>query len=477
MDIPLEMNRGLFLISSVNPRVVYINRDLFRHIPETISYIIQMHQRDCAASVSLSDQNTLVLYFDNPVDSFSRVESNRKGISGFLCLKIFTREYPTAEIYNVCTAEERRGKGVMKSIMSSLLIDLQREIPNVRIWLGIDLNNPQKNMLVDFYVNLGFSSTNVDTITPSGTKPGFPFLSLYYQKSKDAAYEINKAKKAISNYICSNSPIHISIDLINQIREYIGKDVEYGGIIGLRKNRNNVYEAEIPLVVRGSPLNVNTPNHYITWHTHPNICYPILQCFIGWPSGQDMATIFRIYQSGNIGHFVFAAEGIYFTALTHNMMRLYKSMSDNCRNTIEMVISFVFTGMESKRSILDNPEEMKLRIDCLRKYNNINCYTYPTNIQIRTILEMVTFINATSLQSIHNMGIPYTNQLLQNVFNELQQAVDLSGIQLDVPIFITRFKYYKDIDREGLTIGDVNYVMPPNNSACPLPSKYEDFAF
>lgn len=480
MDVPSEMDRKLFLISSVNPRVVYINRDLFHRIPNTANYIIQMHQRDCGGSVNLSDQNTLALYFDTPVYSFSRVESNYSKILGFLNVKFYSRgQYLFAEIYNVCTDGERRGEGVMKSIMSSLLIDLPREIPNVRIWLGIALNNPNKDMLVEFYVKLGFSSTSVDTITPSGTNPGFPFLSLYYQKSNNAAYEINKAKTTISNYLCSNIPIHISIDLINKIKgQYIsGQDEEYGGLIGLRKNRNNVYEADIHKIIRGTRDETPIPFYYITWHTHPNFCYRTKLCFIGWPSGQDMVMAFRRYQEGQIGHFLFAAEGIYFTALNPNMMRLYKNMSDNCRNTIEMVISFVFGSMESKRSVLDDPTELQRRLECLQRYNNIDCYTYHTNNQERTITEMVTFINTTSLQSIYNMGIPYTNQLLQNVYNELQQAIDLSGIQLDVPIFITRFRYYKDIDSEGLTIGDVKYFMPPNNSVCPLPDYTAHFAF
>lgn len=99
-----------------------------------------------------------------------------------------------AEIYDVCTASQKRNKGYMTELMQELISTLTDR----NLWLAVKFTHPYYDKIVNFYSKLGFGNPVLTEKTPQGNQLAHPVLSLSYpstqhpQKIQIKAEEIKK---------------------------------------------------------------------------------------------------------------------------------------------------------------------------------------------------------------------------------------------------------------------------------------------
>jgi hypothetical protein len=474
--LPTRTQSKNFIISPSNNKVMYIYSDLFQKMPITLKYIRNLSRESCGVELgNLCQQNpcntSLVIYLN--YDGYNITPPNIENgglyqyILGFLTVEL----YPGyGEIYNVCTLKEARGKGVMTSIFRSLLKDVPRE----KIWLGIDLKNPSLYDVLRLYVSVGFKESQIQYITPAGKFPTFPFLSLTYIKGdsiypsdSDVATEVNRGRGLIENYkqtgggLCTIKT-YIKPNLISGIRDnYIGEKVEYGGIMGATRE-NNMYILGLAAPLRGSEktFTVDIKPYYITWHTHPYICYHNDRCYIGWPSGRDMALLLRLYIQGMLAHFLYTLEGVYFIQLHPTMMQYLKLLPRSCIDDISTIVEYYFGHLEEFRKVEYDDERLK----CLKFADPTLCLTYDSSKKHSSIGTMMDTINNTTLYELLNRhsSNPETEQILKRS----RACVDSDAVKR-FPIFRGRYTPMSQALKEGIYT-NIEYLIAPTNPACPI---------
>ena len=485
-----------FNISPYNSNVIYIYSSLFTTMPNTVSKVRQMHKDYCKMDVVLCQQNpcnsTLAIYLDGigsgpvtPRDIETKLYQN---IRAFLTIEINPDH---AEIYNVCTDERYRGQGIMTKILESVLFD----IPLNRVWVGIDMNNPIRDDVFRLYSYVGFDFVGIQKITPSGNFPSFPFLAMEYIKGKSLPKNqytvdiiLSNTQKIINDYM--NSIIatgnyergglckirtYIRGDLIYNIKEhYINKNVEYGGLMGIKNIGGNLYLLGLGAITKGTVVKgaftVNLPNYYINWHTHPSICYTENKCYIGWPSGQDMSILISQYPQGLLAHVLFSIEGIYFLQLSPEMMLLLQVLDTACVSYLADLIRYFFTDLEDFRKAKYDPE----RIKCLEERNDIDCLTYDSRQKHMSLQTIINIIQTTTLSFLLNSRV---DPKVQNVIDRSGECARvgmarLKEKDLNINIFRVQYTSMEDAITNGGIYTDIEYYMAPVESTC-SPPDYE----
>ena len=477
-----------FRISSTNHHVIYINNSLFGRMKNTVNQVKNIYKKNCGIELgSLCQQKscntTLAIYVTNldsnpsntidPITPATIENYLYKNILGFLTVELYNNY---GEIYNVCTSINAREKGVMKSVLKSLLVD----IPKDKIWLGIDIKNPIRDKVIRLYLSVGFNPRGIQYITPSGTFPSFPFISLVYNKgnpidiSKDVVNNIGEhIKKMVQQYNkrggrCSVTT-YMRPELISEIKNnYITSNIEHGGIIGVKRLDNGKYLLGLAVTTKGNDnfFTVKIPTYYINWHTHPLICYQKNLCYIGWPSGQDMSLLIRSYNDGLLAHILFANEGVYFLQLSPDMMIFIRSIPSQCVNILGKMIKYFFENLENFRNINYDQE----RIRCLNKVNDIRCLTYDTKQKNISIQNIVNIIHKTKLSDILNSSSS-NSSIQQSIYGSQQcifNAMKNLNKSSNIPIFQVQYTPMNQATQKGIET-HINYYMAPINSTCPIP--------
>ena len=471
-----------FIISPSNHRVVYIHSSLFKNMPNTIGTVGLIHGDNCGSYLSnLCQQDpcntTLALFLNvgpkvmiTPRDIEDKLHKN---ILGFLTVELYN-DY--AEIYNVCTSKRARGKGVMKSVFKSFLND----VPKDHIWLGIDMRNPMRDAVLHLYLSVGFDVMGIQRITPTGSFPSFPFISMVYHKANPIIRDKEKVfvletdtKRVISQFEKSDGACkiftYIQPELIQNIRDrYIHKNVEHGGIMGIKKVGDRKYKLGLAAVTKGSRdrFQVVIPTHYINWHTHPFVCYTKNLCYIGWPSGADMGLLVRNYTNGLLAHVLFANEGVYFLQLSPDMMVFLQAMTIDCIDAFTTLIKYFFADLENYRNIKYDPE----RLRCMDKINDVSCLTYDNEQKNISIKRILYIINNTLLSDL--LRLKPNNPNVQKLVEASGICVTLAMNRLkknpNVPVFRVQYTPMEIAAKNGITT-QIQYYMSPSKSTCSPP--------
>ena len=478
-----------FIISPSNYKVVYIHSNLFIWMINLQKKILKMHKKSCNQIIKLCDQDlcntTLVLYFDvsrrDKLNPQSIEKKYYKNVLGFLTVEIYPASY--GEIYNVCTSKKSRRVGIMKSVFKSLLIDTPINI----IWLGVDINTPMIWAVIHLYVSIGFTPySKIQTVTPRGKNPGFPFIGLEYNKvngipsprSKGEIRSIESGVRRMINQYIRQQPaipaecrmnIIIKPELINQIYEYyIKKNREFGGIMGVKSMGNNNYLLGLAAITKGTPapdFEISLPSYYITWHTHPDICYKENLCYIGWPSGQDMSIMIPRYINGQIAHILFAHEGVYVLQIDPNMMVILKKLPFDCVASLSQLIWFYFSHLEQFRNINYDTE----RIDCLEELDDFGCLTYDSTQKILSLRKIQEAIGETTLKNLINIEHP--NPFINTLMDYTHSCINAVPDDLDINISIFNVKFIAtDVAKKNGVTAHLHYSIAPTRSACPIPN-------
>jgi hypothetical protein len=466
--------------SSVDNHVIYIPGKYFPSLPNLTNHIRTIHKTSCGSDISLCrsekcSNTVLAIYLLEPMSVINQntLESNYKNVISFLTLEIISQE---GEIYNVCTDKFFRRRGIATKLLKSVLVDIG-EKSSIPIWLGVFLSNPLLVPVLNLYLSVGFGPEGIQSIAPlTGSYPGEPFISLIYPSHGSVIERKEKAMRMIREY--KNNKGRCSLDividplLISEIYdEFITQSVEYGGVMGLKKIGKNKYLAGLAAVTRGSEqtFTVSYPFYYITWHTHPFICYRENLCYIGWPSGMDMGSIVKAYRYGQVAHILFANEGIYILQLSDPMMTMVRSMDDECIDMVSQLINYYFDDLEHFREVRYDGD----RLECIRQAQDVRCLTYDSRQKHLSIRNIMTIINTFTLTGLLTAkpNTPYLQNLLNSVRECLVKAGKRIGGTSDIPIFKG---FYDDKDtalKKGIR-GRLNYIIAPFDSFCPLP-EYE----
>jgi len=337
---------------------------------------------------------TSLLYFnmDNKYDYISQLNNDPQSIKGVL-LSIETDNI--IEIYNVCTLSTERKKGIMSKIFDSVINNNK----NKEIWLGIDPENTYWDQVLSFYLNKGFDFPVLTKNTGGGFRI-LPFtvlgLTKKTEKSNLSKLELtNLANKLREKYFNSlkncGTRLFISLEVTNKLKEYLTKDVEYGGKLlnqGFFKGSDSLSYANIvyPLSseIKGNSTNYIVDLRFdsnISFHTHPEICYKRNNCYIGWPSGEDFATmIYNFIYHKLLKHYVVTKEGIYSLQLDIDTQNILLNITISDAEILYNVVLEKYRQLNTYREIGNIPKEeyQKTFSNFLK---NINGYTLSTLLQ------------------------------------------------------------------------------------------------
>lgn len=471
----------------VRDKIIFIHSKIFNKFPNVVKKVRSMSGVGCGFLLEklCSSECVLALYLDittipletkhayGDITPESLEWPYYENILGFLTLDMHGSH---GEIYNVCTNPYTRGMGVAKKIFKATT-----DMFNfANLWIGIKLDNPSWNAALRVYVGAGFTNPVITNITPSGTAIPFPVLSLVF--SSNTLSQSHPPKYAIERIIenatylramylseqgISQIRVHASTELLKDVYDMVSsKVVEYGGGMEIAGKTNDAYELSIPLntITEGDPqtLTVNTPTCWMSWHTHPYICYSKEQCYIGWPSGLDMGFVVRQYALGCVAHIVFTVEGVYTIQLSRGMMQFMSLVATNqqCIDAITIIVAAHFTHIEDLRKIKTDPS----RIECVTN-EDISCLVADSdkmNIMIDKYLTLAsTYTFQDLLQRSELRGsIPGETA---KVIEESLECLKLTDEKF--PVFMVKFSQWNTLVNDGLFI-TLTYLEPPAQAKC-----------
>lgn len=478
--------------------ILFLSSNDFQRFPKLVNTAIRLHEKSCYSRISLCNQvfcrSYLVVYFNIEINEslINLIESDENAeykIYGILTIEYY--DY-MCEIFNVCTEKSKRNRGIMGKIFKNIY----REFPSYRYWLGVLLNNPDRDGVLLFYLKQGFQPIGISYVSPNGLTTNTPFISLYtdqiYLKDFNKNIFINNlniADSFVTAYKNSKKRCSMNFILKKEVSKtiyesYIYKDREYSGNFSLLKEDNS-YILKLSNIRKGRKdrFEVSFPkSSYIHWHTHPSICYHENRCFIGWPSGLDISSIFTSYNEGLIGGFIFAKEGVYMLSVSFITASLMNFLTKNCINKFTGLIRFHFTSLEHYRDV--NYDQT--RLNCLKYFNNPKCYTFKNSVLNKSITQILQYVNNFTLEELFNNvpaeSVPYFEvNAIKTCLGKALSALNASDIgfkipNLQFPIFSMNF-----IAENEAIIRDIEiphfFITPPLNSMCPLPVKGSNYEY
>ena len=458
-----------FTISQSNKNIIYLHSSVFKSIPHILNKVENIHKTSCELElINLCQQkpcNTLLVLALNSVNNIDNNIDNMStnDIVGFMTVEIYNIY---GEIYNLCVDKKYRNRGIANTMLSSLI----KDFPKDKLWLGIDLNNSSFEKVLKLYLNAGFYPEGIQNITPSDKNPGFPFLAMIHVRGVTVKNDIKLILKVVQQYKNNNglcqSILYITPSTMNTLNDFLSNSVEYGGVMIPRKISQNEYMLSLGALTKGSDdLTVVIPKGYITWHTHPFICYKNNLCYIAWPSGLDMNTILSQYMNGMLAHFIFTKEGTYIIQLTSQMMEFMKNIPFSCIESLGKLVEYYYQDLQHFREVRYDAE----RLDCLKNKNDVRCLTYDTkqkHLSINNILYIMGNLSVNDLLRSVSSD-PYIDSLINSVKKCSVFALNTSKIETNFPIFDAKY-IPSDVALQYGIRTSINYLIAPRNSLCTL---------
>jgi hypothetical protein len=317
---------------------------------------------------------------------------------------------------------------------------LYRLLSNV---LYIALNKATKDD-IQTLIQLGFQSPTIvsgkvtlyKTINPS---PEFTQLEL-------------RRLEAYANKPFIKLNVRVVKDTLANLSEYVNSfDREVGGVL-----RVFAYDDEDKAIIRFNPqeliigeaAEVPIPFDTLSFHTHPDLCYRTLGCYIGWPSSQDMIFLLQSYFSARptLLHLVSTAEGIWAMQLTPVFQRILSYLRvtnrEPCIQTIINLVLDKFTKLHDMRQLNVVPPLLRAKFK----------RDYETLVKIITLTDL--FEMYPDLKSVCAGAMIEDGQLYSIVLTPWDQILT-SNSDLDITI-----EYLRDLKHPvtlPVTYGEAAY--------------------
>ncbi len=451
---------------------IYINSPFFQdNTKKIISKVNNLYNECFSSDFDTNVKNSvLILYVDmetqknkrgylklNERQSLKLLNENVNNIQGFLRLELY-RDH--IEIYDVCTGENHRRQGVMHALFENML-----EVSPIQykmFWLGVAFDNPDRDKAINFYLKNGFAFNNTTFTTPSNIKLRSPVLSFTHKRGELNTKTLN-IYSALSDLECNFIFLFNWVDMIIIQNNVHNLNVEAGGTMNIIPQRNYILlTPNLANIVYGDPntLSVNTPQYYVSWHSHPDICYVKYNCYIGWPSSVDMKSIYHEYLSGGLLHFVFTAEGLYAIKLSKEAMKFMYMIYYNSKWTESLgeLINDRFYYAELHRGgdlFSDNRERSSRITEFLQKANNFTLRDYIVNPNNPK--------ESTFLMFLGNKDYSKINRDVINAVNYFEQYAPAN-----FPLFEVKFYSSSDIvsNQKGVVSIPMDTIRAPFNNFC-----------
>lgn len=325
-------------------------------------------------SIQLDKDNTI----SDPkeIQSFLQLlEKNSHKINGHIEAIVFPSHI---ELYDFCVDISQRKSGIGDKMLSTTL----QFVTKPKVWLGIDFENPSYDILLKYYAKKGFSDPTSTYFTPSGLDIGFPVLGMTYTKGAIIEWEKTYKKGKMLEEMCITR-VFIGKETIKNFYKMLSEEGEVGGRLKVVQKRKNMVEMNIdPDISRGETSVFINPD-LVVFHSHPEMCYKKFNCFLGWPSGADMA-----YSLNSYAHIVITIEGLYVIKLSWEATKLIAEMSQETFIELKEIIRKEFTITESLRQ--KNIPSLELYSTLQQPSNEIYSHVYNKIKQFFDIVENFT---------------------------------------------------------------------------------------
>lgn len=318
-------------------------------------------------------------------------------------------------VFDVCTNEKYRKKGIMKKLFKKSFNSPQGN----RWYLGVDLNNNMFDVLIKFYVGLGFENPLLTNLGPDKTNHGLYFISLYktpnsMQPTKDASKKLIKIIEKMKNlYFDMMNKYKIVLDSksVHSIyQQYVYSDVKFevGGILDINKNINNTLILDInPTdIFKGSVGEVylidwSSNLTKFTFHTHPKNAYIKHNVLLGWPSDFDMKMIFD-NQEQMLVHFIFSLEAIYGIQISPMFRFIYVLLPSNCKKILSDSIQSYFHFILKDRNDVKHGNIIFLERSKNLDIQTLKQHPYMSPIKINELEQTINKSDESNLIKIFN---------------------------------------------------------------------------
>lgn len=272
------------------------------------------------------------------------------------------------------------------------LLDYIINFFTIPIVIEVSLNAPDWFNDVTFFSNLGFGNP---TPNPSHTK----VIDMTLVPGANYIDTLNRVMGIAQStpFLCKLK-VFFPKTLANTLTSYLSEPSEVGGKICITRYAQDSEGADVAVLgfntselVPGNQdsFTVNIPPDKVSpfsFHTHPDACYTSYGCFLGWPSGPDIAFVVGNYLENRdvLAHFVVSSEGIWVIHLRPQFQRLLYELknqysTEQCQQKLVEFIRKSFIFLEGQRryemiSPTDRAETRKKFID-VSKNLKISDYT------------------------------------------------------------------------------------------------------
>lgn len=230
----------------------------------------------------------------------------------------------------------------------------------IPIMVEVNLNNQDWLNDVAFFSNLGFGDP---TPNPNNNRIDMKLVpSSNYMDTLNMVMSIAQS----APFLCKLKAFFPKT-LASTLASYLTEPNEVGGKICITRY---AHDSEGDVAVLGfntselvpgnkDSFTVNIPPDKVapfSFHTHPDICYTSYGCFLGWPSGPDIAFMVGNYLQNRdiLAHFVISSEGIWVIHLRPQFQRLLYELKNQysthqCQEKLIEFIKRSFIFLEGQR--------------------------------------------------------------------------------------------------------------------------------
>lgn len=493
-----DINGRRFVISDTNQRVVYIDSNLTKRFNPDKVFECYRRSNYYGGEVPKSileppPNSTLALFIERPPerDIDPSIIFNSPLVNILSTLLILNNNSAYKGEYNgdyIGLIDNLCGRN--PSTERIILETLAEDYDNKELWIPISSRwFPNKEFIekyTDMFVSVGFVPTGIRTITPIGTQTEPTLWFELYPGSDDLNKVRNAGLQMVKDYVtrdwCDVS-FSLKSNTIEQARSFLNRDAEFGGILYPVESQDHKYILKLGVKAKGAvkgeggreEFTINTPGFYITWHTHPNICYIKYGCYIGWPSGIDLGRMIYSYSRGEMSHFLFTDEGTYHLQINYDMTRYLRFLPQECIDRLSYLAKKYFTGFDQYRHSWYSGDIQK----CFdTEEESYKCLFVKTEGKKWDIIKFVENVNNTRLRNLLAGNVPDDlRDLVGDIRECMRKYIRPDGAEkmMETPLLFVKFyPYFPGTD---IFVNNIRYYTPVINSVCTLPPGENSFFY
>jgi hypothetical protein len=268
-----------------------------------------------------------VLFFIMKESFVNKLTFNSSTIVGFASV-VVGRRHARVKPLKIIPSTQMLKRQLMQSIVGFFTIPIIVEVDTSSASLMED---------VKFFTSIGFGSPTVndsnDRVVDMKQSNSVNFTStvaaitnISKQQASECSIKVffpQTLAHILSSYLSAPSEVGGKLCIVRYITDPTEKDI---AVLG--------FDTATLVTAQTGGTSINIPYDQLSpfsFHTHPDYNYPSLQCFVSWPSGDDIATLAKSYfdNKNMLAHFVASSEGIWIIHARPQFQRLLYHLKQN----------------------------------------------------------------------------------------------------------------------------------------------------